>query len=739
MPTDPTHARLADALQKYWGYGSFRPLQERAMQCVMDDRDSVVVLPTGGGKSLCFQAPAVCREGLAVVVSPLISLMKDQVDALTGCGVPAAFVNSTLTYNERARVADRIRAGQLRLLYMAPERLVNDRTLAFLREAGTRFFAIDEAHCISEWGHDFRPEYRQLRILKEALPNVAVHAYTATATPRVRGDIARNLGLKDPEILVGSFDRPNLSYKVELRSDVIRQIRGLLERHKGESGIIYCIRRKDVDHTVAVLSELGYKARPYHAGMNAADRKRNQEAFIDEEVDVIVATIAFGMGIDKPNVRFVVHAGMPKSLEGYQQESGRAGRDGLEAECCLFYGAGDFHTWKFMMSELEGSAYQAAMESLSKMYDYCTGIRCRHRSLVQHFGEDYPAPNCAACDVCLGDYEPVPEPMVLGQKILSCVVRLKETFGGEYTTAVLAGSKEKRILENGHDRLSTWGLLKDEDRRHIRDWIEQLVGQRFLDKAGDYNQLKVTEEGWRVLRGETAPRLLKPKTVPKKEAPPKRESKAAAESWEGVDRDLFELLRELRTDTANAQNVPPYVVFGDAALRDMARRRPTARDGFLKVRGVGEKKCDDYGDAFLAVIRNYCEENNVAADVEPPDPEPEPATSAEPDIPPTPTPSEFASFDYFDEGKSVADVCREMGRALSTVHGYLSRYIQFREITDATRWVDAATIQRVEEALDGRDDFRLKPLFEDLGGEVSYEDLRIVASCRRNRLQQESA
>jgi ATP-dependent DNA helicase RecQ len=352
---------------------------------------------------------------------------------------------------------------------------------------------------------------------------------------------------------------------------------------------------------------------------------------------------------------------------------------------------------------------------------------------VQHFGEVYSAENCAACDVCLGDFEPVSEPLVLGQKILSCVVRLKETFGGEYTTAVLAGSKEKRILENGHDRLSTWGLLQDEDRKHIRDWIEQLVGQRFLNKTGEYNQLQVTEDGWKVLRGETSPRLLKPKTVPKKQAPPKKESRAAAESWEGVDRDLFELLRALRTTTADAQNVPPYVVFGDAALRDMARRRPTTREGFLHVRGVGEKKCEDYGDAFLTVIRTYCEENGVAANVNVPESEPEPPPSAERDIPPTPTSSEFTSFELFDAGKSVADVCRAMGRKPSTVNGYLCRYVQFRQITDATRWVDTATIQRVEEALNAQDDFRLTPLFEALGGKVSYENLRIVLSCRRNR------
>jgi len=732
MSNDSPSPQLAEALRRYWGYDSFRPLQERAMRCVTEGRDSVVVLPTGGGKSLCYQAPAVCGERLAVVVSPLISLMKDQVDALVNCGVPAAFVNSTLSYEQRARVADRIRGGELRLLYMAPERLVNDRTLAFLKEANVGFFAIDEAHCISEWGHDFRPEYRQLKVLKQTLPDVTVHAYTATATPRVRNDIARNLGLNEPEMLVGSFDRPNLTYKVELRGDVIRQLRRLLQRHNGESGIVYCIRRDDVDHTAAMLKQYGYKARPYHAGMSPDDRKRNQEAFIDEEIDIIVATVAFGMGIDKPNVRFVAHTGMPKSLENYQQESGRAGRDGLEAECCLIYSGGDFHTWKRMLSDLEGEAHQAAMTSLSKIYDYCTGVSCRHRSLVSHFGEEYPAANCAACDVCLGEFNPVDDPLTLGQKILSCVIRLKENFGGDYTAAVLTGSREKRILERRHNELSTWGLLQEDDRKQIRDWIEQLVGQRFLEKVGEYNLLKVTDAGWQVLRGETAPRLLKPKTPRKRDAA-RRTSKAAAESWEGVDRDLFETLRELRTDLANEENVPPYVVFGDAALRDMARRRPTTHSAFLNIRGVGEKKSEEYGERFLAAIRKHCEANGLETDVE--IPEPAASTGDERDVPPTPTKAAMEYFAHFDAGKSVAEVCRITGRKPSTVNGYLNRYIMHRGITDPTAWVPAEVAARVEQKLDELDTGRLTPLFEALNGEVSYDELRIVTTCLRNRQQ----
>ncbi len=609
-------AQLNDVLQKYWGYLSFRPLQERAMQCVMDDRDSVVVLPTGGGKSLCFQAPALCRDGMAVVVSPLISLMKDQVDALQSCGVAAAFVNSTLSYEERRRTADRVRAGELQLLYMAPERLLADRTIEFLRNANPSFIAIDEAHCISEWGHDFRPEYRQLSTLRQAFPGIAIHAYTATATERVRHDIARNLGLEDPAFLISSFDRPNLSYKVEYRRDIQRQVREVLDRHPGESGIVYCIRRDDVDRMTAALNKAGYRALPYHAGIEDTARKRHQDAFIQDEADIMVATVAFGMGIDKPNVRYVVHAGMPKSLENYQQESGRAGRDGLEAECCLFYSGSDFITWKRMLANLEGDAFEAAMSSVTKISDYCRSVICRHRALVQHFGEEFDAVSCEACDVCLGEFESVDNPLALAQKILSCVVRLDQRFGGDYTSLVLSGSQDKRIVERQHDRLSTWGLLKERDRGDIRDWIEQLIGQNYLQKVGEYNLLEVTALGWQVLRGEETPKLLKPKTK-QKSTTRRPNTKAAAESWEGVDEGLFHALRTLRTGTAKERGVPAYVIFGDTALRDMARRRPSTRAGFLQVKGVGEKKANDFGVAFLEAINSHCMEYGLKTDLIP--------------------------------------------------------------------------------------------------------------------------
>jgi ATP-dependent DNA helicase RecQ len=602
---DEVSQKLLSAMKQYWGYDSFRPQQEQAMRAVLSDTDSVVVLPTGGGKSLCFQVPAVCRDGLAVVVSPLISLMKDQVDALTDCGVAAAFVNSSLSYEEKKDVVARVKSGEIRLLYVAPERLVLPRTIDFLREAGVSFIAIDEAHCISQWGHDFRPEYRSLSMLRDEFPNVAIHAFTATATEDVRNDIAAQLQFDEHEILVGSFDRLNLTYKVERRKkDRLAQICEVIDRHKYESGIVYCISRKEVEAISSQLNNLGYSSRPYHAGLSADERKSAQDDFIKENVETIVATVAFGMGIDKSNVRYVIHSGMPKSLENYQQEAGRAGRDGLEADCCLFYSMADYVTWQRIIEMNEAANAESAVASLQQMANYCTGVVCRHKSLVEHFGEPFHRDNCGACDVCSGDLEMIDEPLVVGQKILSSVVRTGQRFGGEYNALVLKGSTDRRIINNRHDELSTYGLLSDFPQRAIRDWIEQLAGQGFLVRQGEYNTLKVSQTGRRLLKGELAPKLLKPQV---KSDRAERRSGPVEDSWENVDRALFDSLRQLRRDKANERGVPPYIIFSDAALRDMARRKPRTLDEFREVKGVGDKKLKDYGEDFIAEIEGYLE------------------------------------------------------------------------------------------------------------------------------------
>ena len=570
-----TNEELKAVLAKYWGYEGYLPNQERAMECALRGRDSIVVLPTGGGKSLCFQAPAVAMPGLAVVVSPLLSLMKDQVDALAECGISAGRIDSMQTPDERQEVFARIHDRSLKVLYLSPERLLSEGLLPFLQSLDLSLIAIDEAHCVSMWGHDFRPEYRQLGRLKEVFPNVARHAYTATATEQVRRDIAVQLKLDSPEVIVGSFDRPNLIYKVERRADKLAQICQVLDRHKGESGIVYCLRRKDVDRMCDCLRTLGHNAAPYHAGMEDIDRKKNQDGFIKEKIDIIVATVAFGMGIDKSNVRYVIHSGMPKSLEHYQQESGRAGRDGLDAECVLFYGADDFMFWKRVLQDLEGEPGRIAFRKLRDMQDYADGITCRHRALVGYFGQKYEKDNCGACDVCLGNMDVLEDPLVTAQKILSCIVRLKQAFGAGYTAMVLTGSHEQRILQNHHHNLSTYGLMSDHTQKMVLDWIEQLVSQGYIWRTQEeYSVLNITEKGWQVLKGQETPRLLKPAAKPAKTA------KVAEDSWEGVDRDLFEDLRQLRREIADSKGVPAFLVFGDASLRDMARKRPSSEEGF---------------------------------------------------------------------------------------------------------------------------------------------------------------
>ena len=475
----PAGAAPADALelvQRVWGFRRLLPLQLEALAAIRAGRDCLVVLPTGGGKSLCYQAPALLDGGLAVVVSPLISLMKDQVDGLRGNGVAAAYDNSTLTSAQRDRVRADALAGGLRLLYVSPERLVgegSDGYLEFLARAGVRYFAIDEAHCISQWGHDFRPEYRLLGSLRERFPEAALHAFTATATERVRRDIVDQLGLRRPEVLVGSFDRPNLVYRVFRRGDLSSQLRTILRRHPGEAGIVYCISRKAVDRWAARLRDWGHSALPYHAGLGDEERHRNQEEFLSERTDVIVATVAFGMGIDRPDVRFVVHAGAPRSLEHYQQESGRAGRDGLEAECALFYSAADFVTWQRLL-EQSGELNDAARRLLGGMRRYAGSMRCRHRSLLEYFGQHPESDNCGACDWCLGELEPVDEPVLLAQKILSCVLRLRQRWGAGQVIDVLRGRASDKVKANRHDELSTFGLLADCPIGELHGYLEQL-------------------------------------------------------------------------------------------------------------------------------------------------------------------------------------------------------------------------------------------------------------------------
>ena len=724
-----TTGQLATVLQQYWGYPSFRPLQLEAMQAAMQGQDSLVVFPTGGGKSLCFQAPAMCLPGLSVVVSPLISLMKDQVDALQACGISAAVLNSSISAREEQQVLNQIRSGELKLLYLAPERLLTERTHQLLGSLTLSMFAIDEAHCVSEWGHDFRPEYRGLAILKKKYPGVAVHAYTATAPEIVRQDIIRQLGLVNPHSLIGSMNRPNLIYQIRQRESGLGQILEVLEKHRDESGIIYCLSKKNVDATASALNALGLSALPYHAGLSAGERKQNQDAFLKEEAKIIVATVAFGMGIDKSNVRFVIHATMPKSIEAYQQESGRAGRDGLEAECWLFHSSADVMSWKRLLEQSESpDGRAAAIQALNAMANFCHLAQCRHVALAAHFDERLAIDNCGACDICLNEVPLMDNPLVLGQKIVSCVFRVDQRFGADYVSQVLVGSNDKRVLANHHDQISTYGLLANENRRDIRNWINQLISQGFLAQVGEYNVLNITDKGNQLLRGSVTPLLTQPASATSR----KLSSTASAVSWEGVDRDLFEKLRTMRGEEARGRNVPAYIVFSDSSLREMARRRPSTLNSFRLISGVGSQKLTDYGPAFLAAINEHCQSHGLSQDQTAATVLPTPVQPSDDASHKAPTQS-VAAFPFFDQGFSVADTATRVGRAESTTWGYLQDYIRYHRVTDASRWVEPAMAAQIQAAIEKVGAAPLKPIFFELDEKISYNLIRVVVECLANR------
>jgi len=715
---------LLAAVERHWGFSSLRPLQEQAIGAVLTGRDSLVVLPTGGGKSLCYQAPAVIRAGLTVVVSPLISLMKDQVDGLERIGVPAVRLDSGQTMADRGSAMESIRRGSARLVFTSPERLVNTDVYQLLRDAGTHTVAVDEAHCVSHWGHDFRPEYRQLARLREFFPGAALHGYTATATERVRRDIAEQLGLKSPDILIGNFDRPNLTYRVLPRLDLLGQLREVIDRHTGDAGIIYCLRRRDVDDVTAALRSAGYRAAPYHAGMSAEDRRATQEAFAAESVDIVVATVAFGMGIDRSNVRYVIHAAMPKSVEHYQQETGRAGRDGLPSECLLLFSGSDVVTFSRIIQKSANEAgappeYRAAtLRHLEDMARYCRGAVCRHRALVEYFGQCYEAPRCGACDQCLGDTQDVPDATVIAQKILSCVARVKESFGANHVIDVLRGANTEAIRSRGHDKLSTYGLLNEAHKTDLRDWVYQLLDQGVLAQAeGEFPVLKLNPASWAVMKGEQKVRFVRP--VGGREAVRSRQPSALPE---GADAGLFEELRTLRRAEAARAGIQPYQVFHDTVLAELARGRPTTEPALRGVSGVGDFKLQSFGRAFLDAIRAYCQRNGLSTDVPPPRSSPAPAVSKGGSS----SPAKSLAFQLFRRGASVAEAIEQTQKSPPTVTEYLADFIVAEKPASIFRWVPEDVCERIAAAAEIHGSTRLKPVFLELNEEVSYEHIRIV-------------
>ena len=600
-----------EILRNIFGYQSFRPLQEAIIQSAIAGEDNFVLMPTGGGKSLCYQIPALVREGIAIVISPLISLMQDQVQALQANGVAAAFYNSALTGEEARRILAQLHNQELKLLYVSPERLMAEAFLTRLRELPLALFAIDEAHCVSQWGHDFRPEYLQLGQLREHFPNVPIIALTATADKQTRQDILQRLHLTRAKVHMGSFNRPNIRYTILEKQKPFNQLLQFLNDRQQEAGIVYCLSRKRVEEIAEKLQKSGYLALPYHAGLSAKQRQKNQEAFQRDDATIIVATIAFGMGIDKPNVRFVVHYDLPKHIEGYYQETGRAGRDGLPAEALLLYGLGDIALIRALIQKAQDvELMRIESHKLQCMTAFAEAQTCRRRVLLNYFNESL-ATDCGNCDICLNPPETY-DGTIDAQKALSCVYRLQERYGVNYVIDVLRGKEEQRIKRFGHDRLSTYGIGKELSQDEWHSIFRQLIHLGYLEQdIANYSILKLMPESRAILRGEKKLILAKPRVKyyapkPKAEVAPKRErpSKKSVADLD-YDKELFEALRKLRRQLALEANVAPFIIFGDVSLIAMAAYKPMDEKALLEIPGVGQKKLESYGAAFLEAIQAY--------------------------------------------------------------------------------------------------------------------------------------
>jgi ATP-dependent DNA helicase RecQ len=626
-PAEANDAAVAAAIERYWGFSELRPLQREAIAAALAGRDLLTVLPTGAGKSLCYQVPPLITGRLSVVVSPLIALMQDQIDGLRLAGVPAAALHSNLSARERSEIRARVADGELRLLLVAPERLLGDSFLRWLQESDVGAFAIDEAHCISQWGHDFRPEYRQLSALRERFPGVPFHAYTATATPRVQDDIVQQLRLRDPERLIGRFDRANLVYRVLPRVDRTEQIAAAIARHPGAAAIVYCIARKDTEKVAAELRARGVEAAAYHAGLDGAVRTRISADFRAERLAVVVATVAFGMGIDRGDVRLVVHAALPKSLEHYQQETGRAGRDGLPAECLLLYSAADAARWRGLAqrsaaeADVPDEVVAAQLALLSHMQRLASRVHCRHRAISEYFGQAYEADNCGACDVCLNELTPLPDAHVTAQKILSAVARCGQSFGAGHVIDVLRGRATAKVTARGHERLPTFGALAGVSAQRLANYVDQLIDAGELARSeGEFPVLQLTPGSRELMRGEREALLVEAAVAhdpPARSGRRTRGGEAAAPQLAPAERELFEVLRTLRRGIASELGVPPYVVFGDVTLEELARVRPSSAAYLLSVRGIGERKRDAFGERFLTAIAAHCREHGLALDAAP--------------------------------------------------------------------------------------------------------------------------
>ena len=706
---------MFNILKTHFGFDQFRPLQEKIIGCVLAQRDAFVLMPTGAGKSLCFQLPALKLPGVTLVISPLIALMKDQVDALKADGIPAEFINSTLTRAEIDRIQMEALRGEIKILYAAPERLTLPEFQLFLQKINVSLIAIDESHCISEWGHDFRPDYRNLKMLRTKFPQVPVMALTATATRKVREDIICQLSLEKAKIFTSSFNRPNLSYAVLPKRNSYDHLVNLLREHRNEAAIIYCFSRKDTEHLAADLRQEGFKALPYHAGLASEVRRTNQERFIRDEAQIIVATIAFGMGIDKPDVRLVIHYHLPKSIEGYYQETGRAGRDGLPSRCMLFYSPGDAIKQQYFIRQIEDEAERKnAYGKLDQMVEYCELATCRRSYLLAYFGEDYHQESCSGCDICFSPQEDF-DATIISQKIMSAIIRTGQNFGINYIIDVLVGAKNQKILERGHHELSVYGIADDYSKEDLRSIVNQLVLKQLIVKNGDeYPILALSPRGHDFLKQREEIRLPKPKTLPKLSQP----GEALDTEY---DRDLFEKLRLLRKELADEKGVPPFVVFGDLALRQMAAYLPQSEENFSRISGVGQEKLKQYGKIFMEVIQIYARENN-RREKEVPVKRP-----ARPQRSNRLGPTYRETQELVQQKLSVEKMASMRGLAAGTIAAHIEKLVSRGEKIDIDYLrPPVKKFEKIKAAFQKSGGTALSPVLEMLGEPFSYAELKIA-------------